>query len=142
MTVAELQDVIRDAGLRVTGPRVAVLQALHAEHDHPRVEQIRERVEHSGVSISPQAAYDACEALHNAGLARKLHVAGAPVRYEARIGDNHHHLICRSCGSTVDVDCARGDAPCLDPADNHGFTLEEAEVTYWGTCPDCLKQSQ
>jgi Fe2+ or Zn2+ uptake regulation protein len=137
MDVAELQSQLRDAGLRVTAPRVAVLRVLATTHDHPRVDQVRDRVQDSGVSISTQAVYDVCEALHRAGLARRLGVAGSPVRYEARVGDNHHHLICRGCGITVDVDCAEGDAPCLQPGEAHGFSLDEAEVTYWGTCPAC-----
>lgn len=137
MDVTDLQGQLRTAGLRVTAPRVAVLRALSTGHDHPRVDQVRERVQASGVSISTQATYDACEILHRAGLARRLHVAGSPVRYEARVGDDHHHLICRACGVTVDIDCAEGEAPCLQPEQGHGFALDEAEVTYWGTCPDC-----
>lgn len=143
MEVVDLQGRLKGAGLRITGPRVAVLDALFTEHDHPRVDQVRERIQASGVSISTQATYDACEALHSAGLARKLHVAGSPVRYEARAGDNHHHLICRACGSAVDVDCAKRSAPCLTPGESHGYELEEAEVTFWGTCPACQNvQSQ
>lgn len=137
MEVAQIQEQLRTAGLRATAPRVAVFDALSAEHDHPRIEQLRERVQAAGVSISTQATYDACEALYGAGLARKLHVAGAPVRYEARAGDNHHHLICRGCGSAVDVDCSHGQAPCLQPEKGHGFAIDEAEVTFWGLCPNC-----
>lgn len=137
MAIAELQEQIRATGLRATGPRVAVLGALMDERDHPRIEQIRERVLASGTSISAQATYDACEALHQAGLARKLHVAGSAIRYEARAGDNHHHLICRNCGSAIDIDCALGKAPCLDPGHDHGYAIDEAEVTFWGVCPDC-----
>lgn len=137
MEVAEASEMIHEAGLRATAPRVAVLRALTDTPDHPRIEQIRERVIAGGTHISTQSTYDACEALRQGGLARRLHVAGAPVRYEARCGDNHHHLICRSCGAAVDTDCASGSAPCLEPADRHGYTLDEAEVTFWGTCPDC-----
>lgn len=137
MEVLEAQETIRRAGLRATGPRVAVFGALADGHDHPRIEEIRERLLAAGTSISAQATYDACEALSTAGLARKLHVAGAPVRYEARAGDNHHHLICRQCGSAVDVDCANLPAPCLDPPEGHGFAIDEAEVTFWGVCPEC-----
>jgi Fur family ferric uptake transcriptional regulator len=137
MVIQSAQESIREAGLRATAPRVAVLSALTAQHDHPRIEQIRERVIASGTKISAQATYDVCEALRTAGLARRLQVAGSPVRYEARAGDNHHHLICRSCGSAVDVDCATGKAPCLDPGHDHGYALDEAEVTFWGICPGC-----
>jgi Fe2+ or Zn2+ uptake regulation protein len=133
----EITERLRGAGLRVTTPRVSVLGVLDASHDHPRVDQVIERVRAAGVSISTQAAYDVCEALHHAGLARRIEPAGGPARYEARVGDNHHHLVCRACGLAVDVECAVGVAPCLDPADHRGFRLDEAEVTYWGVCPDC-----
>jgi len=135
--VPGLPERLRDAGLRVTAPRAAVLGVLDAAHDHPRVDQVIERVRADGVSISTQAAYDVCEALHRAGLARRIEPAGGPARYESRVGDNHHHLVCRACGLAVDVDCAVGEAPCLEPADRLGFRLDEAEVTYWGLCPDC-----
>src|SRR5205085_10847652 len=108
-------------------------------HDHPRVDQIVARVRAAGVPISTQAGYDVCEARHRASLARRIALAGGPTRYEARVGDNHHHLVCRSCGTTVDVDCAQGSAPCLDVRDDHGFAIHEAEVTYWGLCPTCLQ---
>ncbi|MFY9488919.1 MAG: Fur family transcriptional regulator [Solirubrobacterales bacterium] len=137
MEVNALQDRLRDVGLRATGSRVAVLRTLVTGHDHPRVDEVRERVLAGGLSISVQATYDACEVLHDAGLARRLHVAGAPVRYEARVGDNHHHLICRICAATVDINCIEGSAPCLTPDESHGFALDEAEVTFWGTCSDC-----
>ncbi len=137
MPVPGLPERLRDAGLRVTAPRASVLGVLDAAHDHPRVDQVIERVRADGVSISTQAAYDVCEALHRAGLARRIEPAGGPGRYESRVGDNHHHLVCRACGLAVDVDCAAGVAPCLDPPDRHGFRLDEAEVTYWGLCPDC-----
>jgi Fur family transcriptional regulator, stress-responsive regulator len=133
----EITERLREAGLRVTTPRVSVLRVLDASHDHPRVDQVIEHVRTDGVSISTQAAYDVCEALHRAGLARRIEPAGGPARYESRVGDNHHHLVCRACGLAVDVECAVGDAPCLDPADRRGFRLDEAEVTYWGLCPDC-----
>ncbi len=132
-----LADRLRDAGLRVTAPRVSVLRTLDEAIDHPSVDQVVNRVRGAGVSISVQAGYDVCEALHSAGLARRIEPAGGPVRYESRVGDNHHHLVCRSCGTTADVDCAIGTAPCLEPAQRHGFRIEEAEVTYWGLCPTC-----
>lgn len=134
-----LEQRLRDAGLRVTAPRVAVLRVLSEAEDHPRIDQVIDRVRDSGVSISTQAAYDVCEALHRAALAQKIAFAGGPARYEARTGDNHHHMVCRQCGLTVDVDCGIGAAPCLDPVDTHGFVLDEAEVTHWGTCPSCRR---
>jgi Fe2+ or Zn2+ uptake regulation protein len=137
VSVEQITSRLRDAGLRVTATRVSVLGVLDSSGDHPRVDQIIERVRGSGVSISTQAAYDVCEALHHAGLARKIEPSGGPARYESRIGDNHHHLVCRSCGLAVDVDCAVGAAPCLDPSDDGGFAIDEAEVTYWGLCPAC-----
>jgi Fur family ferric uptake transcriptional regulator len=121
---------------------VAVLRVLEGSTDHPRVDQVIERVRAGGLSISTQAAYDVCEALNRAGLAQRIELAGGPVRYEARAGDNHHHVVCRRCGLTADVDCAIGFAPCLDPSDAHGFLLEEASVTYWGTCPDCQRTKE
>jgi Fur family transcriptional regulator, stress-responsive regulator len=139
--IQDLSDRLRDAGLRVTAPRVSVLSVLGESQDHPRVEQIIERVRGAGVSISTQATYDVCEALHRAGLARRIEPAGGPARYESRVGDNHHHLVCRSCGLAVDVDCAVGEAGCLEPADPQGFRLDEAEVTFWGLCPTCQRFS-
>jgi len=132
---------LRDAGLRVTAARVAVLSVLDDSRDHPRVDQIIERVRLSGVSISTQATYDVCEALQRAGLARRIEPAGSPARFESRIGDNHHHLVCRVCGSASDVDCAVGEIGCLEPSDPQGFRIDEAEVTYWGTCPACQNET-
>ena len=134
---ADLQERLRDSGLRVTAGRVAVLRVLTEASDHPRVDEVVDRVRAAGVSISTQAGYDVCEALHRAQLAQRIALAGGPVRYEARVGDNHHHMVCRDCGLTVDVDCEVGRAPCAEPADPHGFVLDQAEVTYWGVCPDC-----
>jgi Fe2+ or Zn2+ uptake regulation protein len=142
VTTAGLEARLRDAGLRVTAPRVAVLRVLAESPDHPRVDQVIERVRAAGVHISTQAAYDVCEALHRAALAARIELAGGPVRYEARVGDNHHHIVCRHCGLTVDVDCAVGAAPCLEPSNSQGFVLDEAEVTYWGTCPDCQSTTE
>ena len=139
MSTDVLEERLRNAGLRVTAPRVAVLRVLSEAHDHPRIDQVIERVRESGVSISTQAAYDVCEALHRAALAQRIAFAGGPARYEARAGDNHHHIVCRQCGLTVDVDCGIGGAPCLEPTEIHGFVLDEAEVTHWGTCPDCQR---
>src|SRR5580658_2508311 len=127
---------LRGAGLRVTAARVALLQTVRAG-DHLDVEAItagvRERVGH----VSLQAAYEALHALTAAGLVRRLEPAGSPARYEGRVGDNHHHVACRSCGVVADVDCAVGQAPCLTASDDHGYSIGEAEVVYWGLCPDC-----
>ena len=127
----------------MTTPRVSVLRVLDESHDHPSVDRVINRVREAGVAISTQAGYDVCEALHAAGLARRVEPAGGPARYESRVGDNHHHLVCRSCGLTADVDCAIGTAPCLEPVERHGFAVEQAEVTYWGLCRHCqTKQSE
>jgi Fe2+ or Zn2+ uptake regulation protein len=127
---------LRGAGLRVTAARVALLETVRGG-DHLGVEAIasgvRDRVGH----ISLQAVYEALHALTTAGLVRRLEPPGSPARFEGRVGDNHHHLVCRSCGVVVDVDCAVGHAPCLTAADDRGFTVDEAEVIYWGLCPDC-----
>ena len=137
MSIEQITSRLRDAGLRVTATRVSVLGVLDESVDHPRVDQIIERVRGSGVSISTQATYDVCEALHRAGLASKIEPSGGPARYESRTGDNHHHLVCRACGLAVDDDCAIGRAECLEPSDARGFAIDEAEVTYWGLCPGC-----
>ena len=142
MTGEVLEERLRSAGLRVTASRVAVLRVLGESRDHPRVDQVIERVRASGVPISTQAAYDVCHALHGAALASRIEPAGGPARFEARAGDNHHHLVCRSCGGTEDVDCAVGAAPCLEPQHRHGFALEQAEVTFWGICPDCQRENE
>lgn len=134
-----IEQRLRAAGLRVTTPRAAVLRVLTESTDHPRVDQVLERVRAKGIHISTQAGYDVCEALHRASLARRIEPAGSPARYEARVGDNHHHVVCRSCGTAVDVDCAVGEAPCLDPSDAAGFAIDEAEVTFWGLCPACQR---
>ncbi|MET8615336.1 MULTISPECIES: Fur family transcriptional regulator [Streptomyces] len=127
---------LRGAGLRVTATRVALLETVR-DGDHLGAEAIasgvRDRVGH----ISLQAVYEALHALTAAGLVRRIEPAGHPARFEGRVGDNHHHIVCRSCGAVVDVDCAVGDAPCLTAADDRGFAIDEAEVVYWGVCPDC-----
>jgi Fur family ferric uptake transcriptional regulator len=137
---ATYPDRLRAAGLRVTAARVAVLQVLAEAQDHPRVDQVIERVRTAGVTISTQAAYDVCEALRRAALAQRIEIAGGPARYESRVGDNHHHLVCRGCGTVVDIDCAIGAAPCLTPNEQHGFVIDESEVTHWGLCPTCQQQ--
>lgn len=130
------EQALRSAGLRVTRPRVAVLAALHAE-PHVDTETIIGRVRRELGAVSHQAVYDVLRALTDAGLVRRIQPPGSVARYEARVGDNHHHLVCRACGTIVDVDCAVGERPCLTAADDHGFAIEEAEVVYWGLCPAC-----
>jgi Fur family ferric uptake transcriptional regulator len=129
-------EVLRGAGLRVTAARVALLETVR-EGDHLGVEAItagvRDRVGH----VSLQAVYEALHALTAAGLVRRIEPAGSPALFERRVGDNHHHLVCRSCGAVADVDCAVGEAPCLTASDDHGFSVDEAEVVYWGLCPRC-----
>lgn len=132
----EPQDVLRERGLRVTRPRLAVLDIL-GQGGHLEVEEITRQARQRLDSVSTQAVYDVLGALARAGLARRIEPAGSPARYEARSGDNHHHIVCRGCGAIADVDCATGAAPCLDPSQTHGFALDEAEVTYWGLCPSC-----
>lgn len=133
-------DELRGAGLRVTAARVALLDTVRAG-DHLDVEAIaagvRERVGH----ISLPAVYEALHALAAAGLIRRIEPPGSPTRYEGRVGDNHHHLVCRSCGVVADVDCAVGHAPCLTASDDRGFSVDEAEVIYWGLCPGCSTTS-
>ena len=127
---------LRAAGLRVTAARVALLETVRAG-DHLDVEAIASGVRERTGHVSIQAVYEALHALTSAGLVRRIEPAGSPARYERRVGDNHHHVVCRSCGALADVDCAAGDAPCLTASDDHGFVIDEAEVTYWGLCPDC-----
>jgi Fur family ferric uptake transcriptional regulator len=131
-TAAEL----RGAGLRVTAARVALLETVR-DGDHLGVEAItsgvRDRIGH----ISVQAVYDALHALTTAGLLRRIEPAGSPARFEGRVSDNHHHVVCRSCGAVADVDCAVGEAPCLTASNDHGFSVDEAQVIYWGLCPRC-----
>ncbi len=131
-----IAEELRGAGLRVTAARVALLETVRSG-DHLDAEAIatgvRDRVGH----VSLQAVYEALHALTHAGLIRRIEPAGSPTRYEGRVMDNHHHLVCRSCGAVADVDCATGEAPCLTASDDHGFSIDEAEVVYWGLCPDC-----
>jgi Fe2+ or Zn2+ uptake regulation protein len=129
--------LLRDRGLRVTRPRLAVLAVLTECRAHLDVEEITTRARERLDSVSVQAVYDVLGALTAAGLARRIAPAGGAARYEARVGDNHHHLVCRRCGEITDVDCATGAAPCLDPIDAAGFIVDEAEVTYWGVCANC-----
>ncbi|TDQ55330.1 Fur family transcriptional regulator [Actinorugispora endophytica] len=127
---------LRAAGLRVTASRLAILDAIRLGNhlDADRVARaVRERVGH----VSTQAVYDSLHALTGAGLLRRIEPAGSPARYEARVGDNHHHLVCRRCGEVTDVDCVTGRAPCLEPSQTHGYDIDEAEVVFWGVCPEC-----
>jgi Fur family transcriptional regulator, stress-responsive regulator len=131
---------LRGAGLRVTAARVALLETLRPG-DHPGVEAVASRVRERVGHVSLQAVYEALHALTTAGLVRRIEPAGSAARFERRVGDNHHHVVCRSCGVVADVDCAVGEAPCLTASDDHGFAIDEAEVTYWGLCPDCSTAS-
>ena len=132
----DAEEALRARGLRVTRPRLAVIAAL--EHaPHADTDTVAELARTSLGAVSIQAVYDVLRALTDAGLVRRIEPAGSPARYELRIGDNHHHVVCRSCGAIADVDCAVGEAPCLDPSESHGFVVDEAEVTYWGLCPAC-----
>ncbi|MBN0043021.1 transcriptional repressor [Streptomyces actuosus] len=137
---ATTADELRGAGLRVTAARVALLETVR-DGDHLGVEAIASGVRTRVGHISLQAVYDALHALAAAGLVRRIEPPGSPARFEGRVGDNHHHLVCRSCGAVVDVDCAVGHAPCLTAADDRGFAIDEAEVIYWGVCPDCSTAS-
>ena len=132
----DLQQSLRGAGLRVTRPRMAVLDAVHAE-PHADTDTILQSARRDLPGVSHQAVYDVLRALTDAGLVRRIQPARSVARYEARVGDNHHHVVCRSCGAIADVDCAVGHAPCLTASAGHGFVVDEAEVVYWGTCPDC-----
>lgn len=136
-TGSDFEQMLRSAGLRVTRPRLAVLGAVH-EHAHADTEQIIGAVRAELPTVSHQAVYDVLRALTARGLLRRLQPSRSVARYEARVGDNHHHVVCRLCGAIADVDCAVGDVPCLTASDGRGFAIDEAEVTYWGVCPDCL----
>lgn len=127
---------LRAAGLRVTAPRLAVLDAVSAR-PHSDADTVAAAVRETLGSVSTQAVYDVLHACVRAGILRRIEPAGSSARYETRIGDNHHHLVCRSCGAVADVDCAVGHAPCLDPSDAHGFVVDEAEVVFWGMCSSC-----
>jgi Fe2+ or Zn2+ uptake regulation protein len=134
-------DLIRSRGLKATAPRLAVLHAVAELGGHPDVEAIARHARARLGSLSTQAVYDNLYALTAAGLLRRIEPAGSPARYEARVGDNHHHVVCRRCGATQDIDCVVGAAPCLDPSSTGGFTVDQAEVTFWGLCPDCQSGS-
>jgi len=134
-------DLLREHGIQVTAQRLAVLRAVRSE-PHITVDGVAEIVRTEIGAISRQSVYDALGMLVEEGLVRRIQPAGSPARFEARAGDNHHHVICRICGRTADVDCAVGAAPCLTAADDHGFEVEEAEVIYWGRCPKCQRRKK
>ncbi|BFU44945.1 fur family transcriptional regulator FurA1 [Krasilnikovia sp. MM14-A1004] len=135
-TTFDADAMLRGASLRVTRPRLAVLTAVHV-HPHADTETIIRAVRGELGEVSTQAVYDVLRALTAARLVRRIEPAGSVPRYESRVGDNHHHVVCRSCGDIADVDCAVGETPCLTASDDHGFAIDEAEVVYWGVCPAC-----
>ena len=137
---SEVELLLRGAALRVTRPRVAVLTAVY-EHPHADTDQIIGHVRRDVGEVSHQAVYDVLRALTNTGLVRRIEPAGSVARYESRVADNHHHVVCRSCGAVADVDCAVGSTPCLTASDDQGFAIDEAEVIYWGLCPDCTSNT-
>ena len=137
----KLSESIRKAGLRVTAQRLAVLAAVLGEGQHRDAEAIADAVRKQLGTLSTQAVYDNLRILEDARLVRRIQPSGHPGRYEARVGDNHHHIVCRRCGTTADVDCTVGAAPCLEPSADHGFVVEEAEVIFWGVCPQCRQNT-
>jgi len=137
---ADPAELLRQRGIQVTAQRLAVLRAVSGQ-PHITADGVAEAARAEIGAISLQAVYDALGVLVAEALIRRIEPAGSPARYEDRVGDNHHHLICRSCGRLVDVDCAAGSAPCLTAADGKGYEIDEAEVVYWGRCPDCLAQA-
>jgi Fur family transcriptional regulator, stress-responsive regulator len=132
----DAEPLLRGAALRVTRPRVAVLTAVH-ENPHADTDSIIRVVRDGLGEVSTQAVYDVLRALTASGLVRRIEPAGSVARYESRVGDNHHHVVCRSCGEVADVDCAVDLTPCLTASDDHGYVIDEAEVVYWGLCPSC-----
>jgi Fur family ferric uptake transcriptional regulator len=137
---SDLERLLRDSALRVTRPRVAVLAAVH-EHPHADTDAIKDAARREFGDVSHQAVYDVLRTLTDVGLVRRIQPAGSVARYEVRVGDNHHHLVCRSCGAISDVDCAVGESPCLTASDDVGYVIDEAEVIYWGRCPACATSS-
>jgi Fur family transcriptional regulator, stress-responsive regulator len=137
----QLADRLRDHGLRATTTRVAVLRAVGELDGHPDTDTIAGHVRETLGTISTQAVYDGLHAMTRVGLLRRIEPAGSPARYETRVGDNHHHVVCRACGAAQDIDCVVGTAPCLEPDQGAGFIIDEAEVTFWGLCPACQATS-
>jgi Fe2+ or Zn2+ uptake regulation protein len=140
-TVERGKELLQAHGLRVTAPRLAILAVLE-ELPHATVEEIEPPARARLGSLSTQAIYDILHTFHDAGLVRRIEPAGSPARFETRVGDNHHHLVCRDCGVAVDVDCVVGEAPCLSPDDAAGFEVGEAEIIFWGRCPDCRNKKE
>ena len=138
---ADPVDLLRERGIQVTAQRLAVLRAVTGQ-PHITADGVAEVVRAEIGTISRQSVYDALGVLVAEGLVRRIQPAGSPARFEARIDDNHHHVICRICGRTADVDCAVGSAPCLTPADDSGYEIDEAEVVYWGRCPECVSRAR
>ncbi|OLT42153.1 transcriptional repressor [Saccharomonospora sp. CUA-673] len=135
-TATDFEQLLRGASLRVTRPRVAVLSVVH-DHPHADTDSIIGLVRGELGDVSHQAVYDVLRALTASGLVRRIQPMGSVARYETRVADNHHHVVCRSCGAIADVDCAVGEAPCLAASDDNGFVIDEAEIIYWGLCPGC-----
>ena len=137
--MSDFEAQLRAVSLRVTRPRLAVLSVLR-DHPHVDTETVIDLVRAEQPTVSHQTIYDVLRALTDTGLVRRIQPAGANARYESRVGDNHHHVVCRSCGAIADVDCAVGHTPCLTASEDHGFVIEQAEVVYWGTCPGCAAE--
>ena len=140
-TTATFEEMLRSNDLRVTRPRLAVLSAVH-EHPHADTSSISGFVRENLADVSHQTVYNALSALSAAGLLRQIQPPGSVARYESRVADNHHHIVCRSCGSIEDVDCAVGAAPCMNASDDHGYAIDECEVVFWGVCPRCSPGSE
>jgi Fur family ferric uptake transcriptional regulator len=138
-TGSDYEGMLRASDLKVTQPRLAVLAAVH-DDPHADTHSIIGRVRSDLGDVSQQTVYDVLDAFTTAGLVRRIQPTGSVARYESRVADNHHHVVCRSCGAIADVDCAAGDAPCLNAAEDHGYVIDEAEVVYWGLCPSCAKK--
>lgn len=136
-----MREELKDAGLRVTAQRLTVLDVLREDRGHHRVDEVIRATQARLQTVSTQAVYNALGALCAAGLVRRIEPAGSAALYEARVADNHHHVVCRVCGAIADVDCVLGAAPCLDPSASAGFVIDEAEVTFWGVCPTCQKSA-
>ena len=134
----EWAETLRENGFSITAQRLAVMRAV-AEHPHITADEVADAVRANIGAISKQAVYDALTVLVDAALVRRIQPQGSPALFEDRVGDNHHHLICRDCGRVSDVDCAVGSVPCLTASDDHGFTIDEAEVAYWGRCSKCQR---
>jgi Fur family transcriptional regulator, stress-responsive regulator len=139
--VTDLAERLRSHGLKATAPRMAVLEAVSALPGHPDADAIAEHGRARLGTLSTQTVYDNLRVLTEAGMLRRIEPAGSPARYETRVGDNHHHVVCRRCGAAQDIDCVVGAAPCLEPSSVGGFSIDEAEVTFWGLCPDCQAAS-